>query len=284
MYSNVTCTLSPVPSYLRFVMNQTQFLSYHDQRNQLYAILMDQPEEDRPRGLDRLLSCAESAVPIRDKDNPTKVVGHRPFSTCGHRLCPMCGGGHGHNGGGGLRRRKAKYREALLSSSAVPDSTRAAVTVTIPNVHVNDLRQSVHNIQAAFLDMMRRAPFRAITGWFRATEVDLPPNNFDEMVQPHVHALLVAPFKSFSAIKENLLGRWQSAASRYGLQPLEVHCMKAYELGKWIGYTSKPLLQLTPDVLSNPPFVREFERQTRGIQLFGGSQFFNRLQAALNVA
>lgn len=109
-------------------------------------------------------------------------------SFCRCRLCPVCQWRRS------LKiyaqtRAVATYLEQRASAAGRKPPSYVLLTLTIPNIPGERLRETIRDIHAAWQRITQRAEVRAmLLGWQRATEVTYNPERGD--YHPHIHAVL----------------------------------------------------------------------------------------------
>ena len=80
------------------------------------------------------------------------------------------------------------------------------LTLTVPNVKGDDLKNGIDNMQYSFKKMVNRTPFkRAVRSWFRGLEITY--NDKQDSYHPHFHVLLVVPGAYFKRERGLYIGR-----------------------------------------------------------------------------
>ncbi|WP_181851937.1 protein rep, partial [Klebsiella pneumoniae] len=105
---------------------------------------------------------------------------------CHARHCPMC-----------QKRREIVYRSRFLeflpqTLSEHPKARWVFLTLTIPNVPVESLRDALKGMNAAWNRFTQRKEFKPVTGWIRTTEVTREAKR-KGYAHPHFHCLLMVP-------------------------------------------------------------------------------------------
>jgi plasmid rolling circle replication initiator protein Rep len=119
---------------------------------------------------------------------------------CHARHCPMC-----------QKRREIVYRSRFLeflpqTLSERPNARWVFLTLTIPNVPVESLRDALKGMNAAWNRFTQRKEFKPVTGWIRTTEVTREVKR-KGYAHPHFHCLLMVP-PSFFAKNYTKQSRW----------------------------------------------------------------------------
>ena len=120
---------------------------------------------------------------------------------CHARHCPMC-----------QKRREIVYRSRFLeflpqTLSEHPKARWVFLTLTIPNVPVESLRDTLKSMNAAWQRFVKRKEFKAVTGWIRTTEVTREAKR-KGYAHPHFHCLLMVPPSFFNGKNYTKQSRW----------------------------------------------------------------------------
>lgn len=126
-------------------------------------------------------------------------------SFCKGRLCVMCQ----------WRKSLAMFHQVFTLIHAHRAKYKSDIplllTLTIPNVSADNLKDSLDMMQESLRKMMkRRGVKRAVRSWFRALEITYNPERKD--YHPHYHVLLLVPKNYFDAKYDLYIdqGRWLS--------------------------------------------------------------------------
>lgn len=120
---------------------------------------------------------------------------------CHARHCPMC-----------QKRREIVYRSRFLeflpqTLSEHPKARWVFLTLTIPNVPVESLRDALKGMNAAWNRFTQRKEFKPVTGWIRTTEVTREAKR-KGYAHPHFHCLLMVPPSFFNGKNYTKQSRW----------------------------------------------------------------------------
>ena len=120
---------------------------------------------------------------------------------CHARHCPMC-----------QKRREIVYRSRFLeflpqTLSERPNARWVFLTLTIPNVPVESLRDALKGMNAAWNRFTQRKEFKPVTGWIRTTEVTREAKR-KGYAHPHFHCLLMVPPSFFNGKNYTKQSRW----------------------------------------------------------------------------
>lgn len=102
---------------------------------------------------------------------------------CHCRHCPICDWRRS-------LRAQAMFRNAL--PKLIEDNPRARwifLTLTVENCPVTELRETIKDMNQAFMRMLKRKPFSFVKGWIKKVEVTQEQNRKD-YAHPHFHVLL----------------------------------------------------------------------------------------------
>lgn len=107
---------------------------------------------------------------------------------CRDRLCPTCA----------WRLAMRRYAEMIQVFEAtgigLGDMNVAMLTVTVKNVGIDKLKDTISDMLAAWSKLMKRRPVRKLLlGWARSLEI----TNIGRGYHPHIHALLIMPQGEF---------------------------------------------------------------------------------------
>lgn len=124
---------------------------------------------------------------------------------CRVRYCPICQ----------WRRSllwRAKFYQALPSIlDANPTARFVFLTLTVKNCRVENLRETLQDMNKAWRRFTQKKEFSSIKGWVRTTEVTRGENG---LAHPHFHCLLMVPSWYFSGSgyvkKDEWAQAWQS--------------------------------------------------------------------------
>lgn len=107
---------------------------------------------------------------------------------CRDRLCPTCAWRLS------LRRYSEMIQVFEATGIGLDERNVAMLTVTIKNVGIDDLGDTIDKMLAAWSKLMKRRPVhKNLLGWARSLEI----TNIGNGYHPHIHALLVMPPNHF---------------------------------------------------------------------------------------
>lgn len=120
---------------------------------------------------------------------------------CHARHCPMC-----------QMRRSIVYRTRFLeflpqALSEHPNARWVYLTLTVPNMPVESLRESLKGMNKAWNKFTQRKEFRPVSGWIRTTEVTREKRR-KGYAHPHFHCLLMVPPSFFNGKNYTKQARW----------------------------------------------------------------------------
>ena len=141
------------------------------------------------------LSLCHSELIVEYRTNSRKA---RPLQTCRKRWCPMCA--HA------LSQRRWAALITRLPGIIAPHEPLAWVmlTLTVRNVAVSDLRQTVRHVLQSWRRLTRCDAWPAV-GWLRSVELTINPDTRE--AHPHIHVLL--------AVKPSYFGRGYITQARW---------------------------------------------------------------------
>jgi plasmid rolling circle replication initiator protein Rep len=123
---------------------------------------------------------------------------------------------------------QARFLKSLPSIEAAHPSARwLFLTLTVRNMPVQELRQSLQSMNKAWHRLVKREEFGAVQGWVRTTEVT---KGRDGLAHPHFHCLLlVRPsyFKKHYVRHERWTELWQECARLDYRPSVDIQVVKA---------------------------------------------------------
>ena len=166
------------------------------------------------------------------------------------------------------------------------------LTLTIPNIPIEELKQAISAMNRAWTKMSNRAEFkRAVWGWFKALEVTCSHRDKkSSSYHPHFHILLAVPdkyFKGKNYIKqERWLELWQESMKMPEITQVDVRKVKpnpkrknstaiesaAAEVGKYATKPSNYIIKYQDDYIANGAVIDDLAIALKGVRLtaFGG--------------
>lgn len=205
---------------------------------------------------------------------------------CMDRLCPAC-----------QKRRSLvvfhQVKDVCLSLQNEYKSTQyLLLTLTIPNMPVEELKNSMSAMNKAWTKMTKRAEFKkAVWGWFKALEVTCSSrDDKSSSYHPHFHILLAVPgsyFKGRNYIKqERWLELWQESMKMPQITQVDVRKVKANpkkenstaiesaaaEVGKYATKPSNYIMKFQDDYIAHELIVNDLAVALHRARLtaFGG--------------
>jgi plasmid rolling circle replication initiator protein Rep len=137
-------------------------------------------EPNQQRYAARIISCSDKLGFIISETNDFKLSS---AWFCRVRLCPICQ----------WRRSmmwKAKFYQALPAIiEQAPNGRWLFLTLTVRNCHVNNLRETIKEMNSSWTKLVKRKEFKDVLGWVRTTEITR--NETDNTAHPHFHVLLL---------------------------------------------------------------------------------------------
>lgn len=103
---------------------------------------------------------------------------------CKLRFCPIC-----------QWRKAIRWQEQFIASlpdilAIYPTSHWLTLTLTVRNCPIQDLSETIDDMNAAWCRLMKYKEMQSALGWIRVTEISKPD---DENAHPHFHCLLMVP-------------------------------------------------------------------------------------------
>ena len=171
--------------------------------------------------LDRMHNCGKVVKYALDTVNEKKKLLYT--ETCESRFCARC-----------QKMKSIKLGQKLFTLTnylKVEKEYRFLfITLTVPNVSKDDLKEEIKEINSAIDKMTQRKKFQQFKAYF--TKLEITYNRKRNDYHPHIH-LLVAVEKNYfdkrnkDYIKqEELLKHWQSAKNDYSITQVDVRALK----------------------------------------------------------
>ncbi len=216
-----------------------------------------------------------------DERLETRLRAHRP---CNARLCPWCE----------WRRTKA-WRARLIGGLgalevAQPKLVPVFLTLTVQNPLLTDLRETLREMNAAWLRMIKGRWFPTDL-WFRRTEITVSANPYEPVkAHPHFHVLLMVPPSYFGVnyIRQTeWRSRWMTAlradyppvvdirrATGKNKNKLESPAGSSLQLDASVSAAveAAKYLSKATHLLELGDTLPEFHWQTRGLRLYACSK------------
>lgn len=215
---------------------------------------------------------------------------------CRDRMCPACQ----------KRRSLAMFHQVkdvcISLQSEYKSTAYLLLTLTVPNVPINELKSEMKTMNSAWLKMTKRAEFKkGIWGWFKALEVTY--NKKADTYHPHFHVLLAVPneyFKGKNYINQaRWLELWQESMKNPNITQVDIRRVKpnpkrpdstaiesaAAEVGKYATKPSDYITKVSNDEYkADKTIVRDLAVNLKGKRLtaFGGrmKEHYIKLQLA----
>lgn len=205
---------------------------------------------------------------------------------CMDRLCPAC-----------QKRRSLvvfhQVKDVCLSLQSEFKSTRyLLLTLTIPNIPIEELKGAMSIMNKAWTKMSKRSEFKkSVWGWFKALEVTCSSRDQrSSSYHPHFHILLAVPnnyFKGRNYItQQRWLELWQESMKMPEITQVDVRRVKpnpkregstaiesaAAEVGKYATKPSNYIVKFQDDYIADKLVVNDLAVALRGARLtaFGG--------------
>lgn len=241
----------------------------------------------------RMESCGSSLQFATTKTGEKRLM---RADFCMDRMCPAC-----------QKRRSLvvfhQVKNVCLSLQKEYKSTSyLLLTLTIPNVPVEELKSSMATMNKAWAKMSKRAEFKkAVWGWFKAIEVTCSHRDKkSSSYHPHMHILLAVPggyFKGKNYINQKRwLELWQESMKMPEITQVDVRKIKvnskkenssaiesaAAEVGKYATKPSNYIVKYEDDYIADSLVVGDLAIALRGARLtsFGGrmKEHYNKLE------
>lgn len=167
----------------------------------------------------RISECADS-LEFEIADSGERKLKRVWF--CKDRMCPMCQ----------KRRSLVIFHQVKNVCSAIskdfPTYKYILLTLTVPNVRIEDLPSKISDMTKAWGRLIKRVEFtKATKGWFRTLEVTHNADRGD--YHPHYHVLVCVPsgyFKKAYIKQERWLELWQQAMRDDSINQVDVRVIK----------------------------------------------------------
>lgn len=202
---------------------------------------------ERMDGCTRVLSFGETIDQVTGVIKPKLSDAY--FCHCRH--CTTCDGRRS------LVRMK-RFKDYLPTIEAEnPKARWVFLTLTVPNCHIDDLRETLGEMNEAWRRLRARKEFKPVLGWIRATEVTQEKKR-KEYAHPHFHCLLLVPSNWFTKnyVKQAAWVELWRSCMRLDVNPVvDVRAVKggtmkgAVETLKAFNYSMKvdDLIERSPD-------------------------------------
>ncbi|HAF4757439.1 protein rep [Salmonella enterica] len=232
----------------------------------------------RRRG-ERMCQCSERLLFAQKvaKDTGELKLALRNGNFCHTPFCPVCG-----------RRRSLRWIRRLWEAlpkllDEYPSARWLFLTLTVKNPPVNDTRDALKAMNAAWQRLIQRKALSPVMGWLRATEITY--GQVPGHCHPHFHCLLMVPPSWFSGksyvAHERWVQLWKSCLRadydpgvdirvvRYkkdlpeGLTPAEITRLS---LESGVIETLKYAVK-TAEIVNDPEWFLALARQTYGLRM-----------------
>lgn len=229
----------------------------------------------------RMFECGSTLQYIVNSANEKRLY---KADFCKDRMCPACQ----------KRRSLVVFHQVKNVCSAIsqdhPKYKYLLLTLTVPNVGINDLPEKISDMAKAWKRLTLRKEFvNATKGWFRTLEVT--HNCTRDDYHPHYHVLVCVPSSFFTKhyIKQDRwLGLWQESMKDNSITQVDVRVIKpnpkkiesdavssaAAEVGKYATKPSDYLVKVPASVgyIAVEKVVRDLAKSLtrRKLIAFGG--------------
>ena len=183
------------------------------------AVSVVMPTEKRQ---ERMAECSSFLEFASDLKGNKRL--HRA-NFCKDRMCPAC-----------QRRRSLKVFHQIKDVCTAlmrerPSTCFLMLTLTVPNIHKDDLSETISHMFKSWDRLTKRAEFRKpVIGWFRSLEITAEKSSRDGYFHPHFHVLIAVPsyyFKTKAYIKQSRwLELWQEATRQPEITQVDVRRVK----------------------------------------------------------
>jgi plasmid rolling circle replication initiator protein Rep len=229
-------------------------------------------EESLVRLSERMRECSEVLgfgwMPERE-DPEVLSLKLREAHFCRVRLCPIC-----------QWRRSlmwvARFLKALPSvMESHPKARFLFLTLTQKNVSIENLRVALGTMNKAWDRLAKRAQFKIVDGWVRATEIT---RSEDDSAHPHFHVLLMVPpgyFKTPNYINQVEWTRLWRESLRVEYDPIvHIQAVKGDVVVEAVRETFKYAVKPGQMKWESADWVRELHRQLRGLRFMATGGVF----------
>lgn len=167
----------------------------------------------------RMFECGSTLKFAQSKTGESRLI---EANFCKDRMCPACQ----------KRRSLVVFHQVKNVCTAIADDfptyKYALLTLTVPNVPVQELPTKISEMAKAWQRLVKRKEFsKAIKGWFRALEVTYNASRDD--YHPHYHILLCVPsgyFKKSYIKHSRWLELWQEAMRDDSINQVDIRAIK----------------------------------------------------------
>lgn len=222
-------------------------------RDTIRTIMMLQGAGRFTRWAERMDDCANWLIYalMSCQDTGEVMLKLRNANLCHCRHCFICNW-----------RRSLMYYARFLEflpvvASEHPNARWVFLTLTVPNVPVESLRDALTAMNQAWQRFSQRKEFRPVKGWIRATEVTQGKDR-KGYAHPHFHCLLMVPPSMLSGknyVKQaRWLEIWRECMRDDSITQVDIRAVKGgtdaatAELMKTVNYSLKPnLAEASPE-------------------------------------
>lgn len=201
---------------------------------------------------------------------------------CRVRYCPICQ----------WRRSmlwRARFFNALPGVMAeYPDSRFIFLTLTVENCPIEELRETVKLMNAAWQRLTQREIFSSVQGWVRVTEVTREKKR-PGYAHPHFHCLLMVPpsyFKKHYVKQAEWRATWRKCLRADYDPQVDVRCVRARKKSAPADSAASANLPVKPvletlkysvkpgDMVADPNWFLELTEQTRHLRFISSGGVF----------
>lgn len=184
---------------------------------------------------ERMAECSSVLEFAADRKGNKRL--HRA-NFCKDRMCPAC-----------QRRRSIKvFHQIRTACTALlderPSTAFLLLTLTVPNVHKDDLPETLTHMFKSWDRLTKRAEFKnAVLGWFRGLEVTTEKRGREDYFHPHFHVLLAVPSgyfkKKIYITQPRWLELWQEATRQPEITQVDVRRVTPSKKKKALGASAE---------------------------------------------
>lgn len=197
-----------------------------------------------------------------DPDTGESRLRLREARFCRARYCTIC-----------QWRRSLMWRARFIRSLPAvlaehPNARWLFLTLTVRNCQLDELRDTLHAMNAAWQRLIKRAEFQPVRGWIRTTEVT---RGRDGTAHPHFHTLLLVPSSMASGRHYVTQGRWVDLwreCARLDYPPVvDVRAVRGTDPERVREAATETLkYAVKPTDLADGAWLRELTRQTHKLR------------------
>lgn len=174
----------------------------------------------------RIYECSNELVFVQAATGDKRLIS---AIFCKDRMCPSC-----------QRRRSLKFFHQVKEVctellNREPSARFLLLTLTVPNVHKSELKNTLKHMTKSFDRLFKRAPVKkSITGFFRSLEVTKGKCGNKDFYHPHFHILLSVKASYFShgfIPQDEWLALWQSCTRQPEITQVDIRRIRPNKKG-----------------------------------------------------